>query len=551
MSPYISGQDMYGVYLDSLYNEFLTLRSIRANIQIQEEVSASYQKCGFGIYSQIKFHFNDFSKDQQRFLEKYLLPPETEKTLVSPSGRFLIHYNESYNKPSYDSTLSALQNAQLVAQIADSVYNFEIEYLHYPPPPKCNSDKGEKYNIFIINCSPYYGITTPEYFFNGNLASSYIQIHNNYNNFATKGLNAARVTLAHEFFHAIQLGNYKCYNFFDRSEWFLFESSSTAMEEFMYDDINDYYHYLALSYVDSYFRNPTRHLSDYQGYGISIFPIYLKEKHGQRILKSIWENYKNMSAIEALSSGISEVGSSLASEFTTFGSWAYLTGYRKYYADTLSDSFEEGDKYPLVRYTRLDFPLTSFPVKLEVPSISNAYYRILVNNGVYDDTIDCIITDTNISGALKNSYDNFTLGVYNYPEKGARLITNNCYIGMDFRNNDWFSEAIFLNGRSKYNPEHIISDIDYAYPNPFYYEKHKRILLPADSNVSHEARVYIYTSGMELIAERICPIVYPHNKFVVEWDGLNENGQELKTGVYIFMVKSSSTNKMGKIAIFN
>ena len=58
--------------------------------------------------------------------------------------------------------------------------------------------------------------------------------------FLTKGINAARVTVAHEFHHAIQLGNYS----YRDSDLFFYELTSTSMEEFVFNSVNDYYNYL-------------------------------------------------------------------------------------------------------------------------------------------------------------------------------------------------------------------------------------------------------------------------------------------------------------------
>ena len=72
--------------------------------------------------------------------------------------------------------------------------------------------------------------------------SSYLEIDNNFTDPGykqTRGLDALRVTIAHEFHHAIQFGYYAK---FDGSWWQ--ESTSTWMEEVAYPHIDDYLQYL-------------------------------------------------------------------------------------------------------------------------------------------------------------------------------------------------------------------------------------------------------------------------------------------------------------------
>jgi len=111
-----------------------------------------------------------------------------------------------------------------------------------------NRDKGgsEHYDIYIRNISSrYYGYTQPEEFAQGkgdnersktvvekNAFTSYMVIRNNYINFPLPELENIKVTVAHEYFHAIQFG-------YDGWEMpWLLEASAVWMEEEMYDDIN-------------------------------------------------------------------------------------------------------------------------------------------------------------------------------------------------------------------------------------------------------------------------------------------------------------------------
>ena len=56
---------------------------------------------------------------------------------------------------------------------------------------------------------------------------------------------------------------------------FFMRLTSTSMEEFVYDDVNDYY-----AYMDSYFNNTDAAMPKQNGYNIAIWNIYLKDNFG-------------------------------------------------------------------------------------------------------------------------------------------------------------------------------------------------------------------------------------------------------------------------------
>ena len=82
---------------------------------------------------------------------------------------------------------------------------------------------------------------------------SYLELDNDYTNPVyqqTKGTDALRVTIAHEFHHAVQFGYYQGTD----GVWWQ-ESTSTWMEEVAYPHIDDYLQYLP-SFLDVPHRAP-------------------------------------------------------------------------------------------------------------------------------------------------------------------------------------------------------------------------------------------------------------------------------------------------------
>ena len=92
-----------------------------------------------------------------------------------------------------------------------------------------------------------------------------------------------RVTIFHEFYHAIQLS----YISYLINESFWFEASAAGFEEITNPEIDDYFRYLP-----SFFERTGKPLSNtFQNYGASTLLLYLYHKISNNIDRSIWESY--------------------------------------------------------------------------------------------------------------------------------------------------------------------------------------------------------------------------------------------------------------------
>jgi hypothetical protein len=156
-------------------------------------------------------------------------------------------------------------------------------------------------------------------------------------------LAALQVTVAHEFFHAIQFG----YDFFD-DPWML-EGTAVWMEDEVYDDVNDNYQYLDRSPLsrphiplDFAVRDQSNPLSDYV-YGSFVFFRHLSEHFGgPDVIRRTWEfadgapGAPDEFSLQAVDSALRERGSSARDAFTRFGAVNALPG----------TFYEEGASYP-------------------------------------------------------------------------------------------------------------------------------------------------------------------------------------------------------------
>jgi len=332
--------------LDSLFNEFVNLRltELSPGQGTQPQIKDEDHKCGLEIVNAVAFNLDMFDNDQQLLLKPLLQRPVTETSFVTPGGFFRVHYDPTgSNAPGYD--------LNLLAEALDSTYKFEIDFLGYDTPPGDSTTNpnipseeyggDNRYDVYIGNLgSGFYGFTQFEYEVEegSNRFSSYMMIDNDFLNFFSPGINGAQVTVAHEFHHSIQGGNY----IFRPEDTFFYEITSTAMEEFVFDDVNDYY-----AYIPSYFRNPETPLQLTTGYNTATWNIFLRDNFDYDIIKRQWELMPSLRAMIAINNSIFEYGSSFAREFNRYGIWMYFTNYRAVFGKY----FEEGVNYPLVETT--------------------------------------------------------------------------------------------------------------------------------------------------------------------------------------------------------
>lgn len=451
------------VELDSLYQLFLNIKGVETNLEKNYiEKGGEPIKCGLHLVNTLAFNLNSFTGEQRQNLELLLQRPSTTNSIISPSGKFKIHWNLSGpHSPSYD--------PNLLAQALDSVYRYQIEFLGYDFPPgdsvyNPNGSHGgdNKYDFYIQNLSGLYGYTQFEIEIipGSNRYTGFSVIDNDFAGYFTSGINGARVTVAHEFHHAIQVGNY----IFRPNDVYFYEITSTAMEEFVFDTINDYY-----AYMSDYFMNPSRPFPNNNGYNLAIWHIYLRDIYGFDIIKRQWELMVNKRAILANKESIEEFQADIKTVFLEFGIWSYFTNSRT----IPGQYFKEAAHYPLLRPTATTtFTPPSQYYGLSVFPASNYYLK--KTNSTNSDTIMTIIGNTDLDKTTGGSIISQPAAVilYNEDSSGIYKIGENYSLNFLADSNDVWDYLAILNdvvvsveNEIDHKPEVLI--LTQNYPNPF------------------------------------------------------------------------------------
>lgn len=533
--------------LDSLYSLFTFIKGVNPsnNIQKQLEGNPGIKKCGMELVNTIGQNLNNYSNEQQHILSMVLERPQSQTSTVSPAGSFRVHYDLAGNNAlGYD--------LNLLLQALDSAYNFEINSLGYPTPPSDGSEGGDdKYDIYIQNLSGLYGYTQFETKVAESRWTSFMVIDNDYVGYYSTGINGARVTVAHEFHHGIQSGSYApagSSSPFRSPDIFFYEITSTAFEEFVFDDVNDYY-----AYMPSYFQNPETAMSLNDGYNLAIWNIYLQNNFGFDILKRQWELIPGNDALKAIAISIDENGSTFGNELNKFGIWTYFTNS----SAIPGRYFEEASNYPLITPTAtMSFSPPSDSYNMTIAPVANYFLRI--NLPTSDGVFFSIISNSDYQKTSNQTLP-FSFSIYQDTVNGEKVINDFYSVSFDkagqtFWNNAGILNNIVVYGDSNYSIPSIEGET-FAYPMPIKKSAANSLYIAfqSDKKIGEEVNLNIYSAGMELYysGQKSIQSSYLKNSDKYCEIFLIKDEFDYPTGIYIYVIKSGEDIFKGKLVIFN
>tara|TARA_B110000438_G_C15778290_1_gene635091 strand:+ start:105 stop:1769 length:1665 start_codon:yes stop_codon:yes gene_type:complete len=226
--------------------------------------------------------------------------PEKDASALSPTGHFMVHYDiEGDSAPELtDINANGIPDyVDEVGIIADSTRKVLTEVMNFRPEV---DDSDGIYDIYIMAFGTnYYGVNVHE-----GGGQSYIKIDNDYaSGFYTTGIQVMRLTVAHEFFHAIQRAYKETQSVSDQ---FFYELTSTWIEDIIVPDGDDYLYWLS-----DFINNPQRSWDETDGYSLALFGHYLStqfediaSEKESTIMRKIWENISNTNSPYEILNGI-------------------------------------------------------------------------------------------------------------------------------------------------------------------------------------------------------------------------------------------------------
>ena len=522
-------------------------------------------KCPTFLLLEVKRNLDLFSLEQQSILEQIFVRPQLPLNYVNATGQFKIHYATSGRDSVSTDDIDNSGIPDFVEDVAASLERssqMQVNDLGYRQPPDDAGVDGPEYDVYIQSLgNGVYGETFAEEEVAGTARNdfrSYVRIDNDFNNgHFTRGVPGAQVTIAHEYLHAIQFG-YRTFETND--EIFYYELSSIWMEDVVYDDVNDYYQYLP-----GYFqvRNSPFNQFTFSNLGEAIWNHFLEQKfEDPALLRRPWEIMESdVLAMEAIDRSLRERGSTFADELAQFAVWNYFTGSR---ADAIN-FYKEGSAYPEVILNG-NFDLTSeFSVNDSSRASTFRYYKFttLTSGGIVitgsaenaeNWRFATIVTqpDNTVDFQIFNILEGRSLGFI--PASSEIVVVPVNALVLD--GNDLPQlERTFLNFSFQIQnapgtaSEQGIKDIS---RNPFFIQRHGEVVFTFEAVSSDVFEVKVLTSdGRVIKTANLGDSSGSLGSGTFSWDGRNNKGEMVASGVYIFLLKQDGFHQFKKFAVIH
>ncbi|MGH8004625.1 MAG: MXAN_6640 family putative metalloprotease [Limisphaerales bacterium] len=418
------------------------------------------ERCGTRVTSEAIENWESYSPRTQAVLQQALARPVQQKSLVSPDSFFMIHYDTAgpHAVPVEDEDLSGVPDyAENLARYADSSLRTEVLQMGYFAPPP---DGDGRYDVYTQNLGTgLYGYTQPEspgpapwtdY-------TSFIVVHhtligfppNNDPESPQKG--AMKVTIAHEFHHAIQFA----YNASTSGRIWFMEITSTWMEDVVFDLVDDNYNYLPI-----FFTQPQTPLTNtgIHMYSSFIWNQYLAQNFGPDIIRQIWQENISFTASPALDRVLQTRSTTLGREFSRFALWNFYTGGRDD-----GQHYEEGGFYPEMALHQNSGGLLISGRSQSIPALAAQYETFPSGDTIEKARLTFTGRTSGVWGAHVLFHNPPTLRAYPF-----NLVANNqgdtTFFGLDS-----FPRVVLIGAQIKTAQLTVSEYFDYSYKAfPFY-----------------------------------------------------------------------------------
>ena len=255
----------------------------------------------------------------------------------------------------------------------------------------------------------------------------------------------------------------------------------------------------------------------------------------------------NNRAMVAIAKAMNFYNKSFANEFNVFADWLYFTDINS----KENKYFEESGNYPMVKsnYTfELDNSEKTLMVQSKPTSINYLTYTDYTQG--FADTVVAILSNSDVYGSIENNNVldiDFTIA--NSSFAGANQINDIYYYKISGDSPEFIQASYIINNELASNVGQR-SDIDFAYPQPFNYETNDILNFPTYPDLSNTAELNIYSPDMNLVYTGTVTISSNDN-IVVKWDGKDNRGNNLASGVYVYVTRANNKIKKGKFVILN
>jgi hypothetical protein len=508
-------------------------------------------KCGLPGITHVLLHPQERSPQQRQSLQQILSRPLMQTSVIN--GGFRVHFDTTgYNAPAMlDGAGNRLP--ETARAYVDSIFSIlsyvaplESGTLGYGAFPTDGSNGGgPEYDIYVMELGNMYGYTTPDAAMpEGMTSPTFISIDNDFvfvRPNVNRGVPALRVTLAHELHHALQIGNYG----FWTNDVFLYEITSTWMEDVAYTDVNDYYLYLFSG--SGHFKNPDKPFTSNEliMYSRCIWGHYVSKRFGIDAMRRTWEQVRVARPMTAIDNALRLQGVSAPAALAEWTLWNYFTADR---ADPVK-YYSEGTAYPLISQVPVEFTPPSRDLQGSLSPFASRYYQVM--RGA--DTVTMIPGNIDLDRSLQSPLPSlpYVLRLRNtQPDASYRAVIPGLYAKLDVAElamwSIWYVDRD--TARSNYDPEVLVEGR--PFPNPFRVDGRTVVYFPVNGDEQIRGSMYIFDAGNILVrAVESSASTMNLGKQMFSWDGLVEGGVPASSGIYVYVIELPDRRLRGKIAV--
>ncbi len=519
------------------------------------------EKCGTPLVDEIERALPDLPQEVADEIRGLRARPVCDEYI--DTTHFRIHYDTSGTHRILGWPNTTYRDALAVA--AETSWTEEVTNLGFREPPSDGGDPdggggSSHYDIYAQNLTGVLGYCQGSYTVPSTPrtdCTSYVVIENDFVGYGDP-YDLVKVTVAHEFCHS-------CQNAHDYSEdvWYK-ECTSMWAEDYVYDDVNDYINYLPYIFNSLYQALDWEDATGLRIYGSCIWNFYLSENFGVTMIPEIWYALEGSSGIFNMIDGVlvANYSSTIEDEITGFYIYNFFTGARDD-----GEHYEEGGSWATTGFVRIysTYPVVDgAPYTPHRPDHMGANYVKLNNPGggytglhiAYDgpnpSTIptSAYITYKQPSGQTYE-YGGIDLGHFS----GNGEIIVNGWDGMEY------ACLVVVNATDN------INDLDYTFDadevdTGVVGETYSFGMKPASPNPFTETTSIAYTvpthggfveitvydvSGREI--RRLLTGEMPGGHGVALWNGLDNAGKQVASGVYFARLDVDGLTAMGKLVV--
>lgn len=450
--------------------------------------------------------------------------PDRNNHYLSPSGHFLIHYNNSgYDavpqKFTYNDTIPDF--VFKAAQYLDESFITLRDSLGFTAPPQDNSTSPE-IDVYFRFDRTYYGVTNLETNDGNDSWTSYLTLSTLLEDstiFYTHGLEGLSVTCAHELFHIFQLG-YKLRS----QDRFYFEMSSVWFEEYMYPEVNDYYAYIN-SYSNSWNYAINAGNLDYNNVGFNLYIDKRFSQPGNNIIKRIWDRILVGNALSSIRSELEYQGITFKEALRDWGSAQVLCG--PYSAENFAYPFDDSADLTTISFdNNTDMIVNGLEKNIDLNLNPGVFYYKLNDLPDRYFLFDMILSEgTNVNLICLNG------------ENSQILPFNNKALVID---GSKFSEYVLVIGLDADNAKGSLAITEFyedqltrIWPNPLYQENELSLsYVLLEDNQKTDLAIYDL-NGKKVYSHSLSDI---HKK--AGWHKIKIRPQDLASGIYIIVLNT-------------